>query len=80
MRFHPDVQAKLDQLAAETGRAPGELVEDATAAYLAELGQTHEALNSRYDDLKSGRVQSLDGEAFFEQLRKQEESLLNLSG
>jgi hypothetical protein len=27
-------------------------------------------LNSRYDDLKSGRVKPIDGEAFFESLRR----------
>jgi len=29
--FTPDVQAKLDKLAIDTGRAPGELVEDVIA-------------------------------------------------
>jgi hypothetical protein len=33
-------------------------------------------LNSRYDDLKSGRVKPIDGEAFFEILRQREDELL----
>ncbi len=36
-----------------------------------------EMLDSRYDDIKSGRVKPIDGEAFFESLRLREEELLN---
>jgi len=58
----PDLQARLDRLAAETGRATDELVEDAVFGYLAELVQTREMLNSRYDDLKSGAVKPIPGD------------------
>jgi hypothetical protein len=74
--FTPDVQAKLDKLAIDTGRAPGELVEDVIAGYFDELTQTREMLNNRYDDLKSGRVKPIDGEEFFDSLRRREEDLL----
>ncbi|MGA2741924.1 MAG: hypothetical protein ABSG65_31350 [Bryobacteraceae bacterium] len=74
VQFTPDVQAKLDKLA--TGRAPGQLVEDVIAGYFDKLTQTREMLNSRYDDLKSGRVKPIDGEEFFEGLRRREEDLL----
>jgi len=57
VHFAPELQAKIDQLVLETGRAPDKLVEDAMAAYVSELVETREMLNSRYDDLKSGRVQ-----------------------
>ena len=33
-------------------------------------------LDSRYDDIKSGQVTPIDGEAFFESLRQREASLL----
>jgi hypothetical protein len=56
VHFAPDLQAKIDQLVIETGRAPDKLLEDAMAGYVAELVQTREMLNSRYDDLKSGKV------------------------
>ena len=74
--FTPDVQAKLDKLAIDTGRAPGELVKDVIAGYFDELTQTREMLNSRYDDLKSGRVKPIAGEEFFDGLRRREEDLL----
>jgi len=47
-------------------------LEDALAGYVPELTQTREILDSRYDDLKSGRVKPIDGEAFFETLRQRE--------
>jgi hypothetical protein len=76
VNFTPDLQAKLDKLATETGRPTGELVEDVVAGYFDELAQTREMLDSRYDDLKSGRVKPIDGEAFFESLRRREDDLL----
>jgi hypothetical protein len=68
VHFAPDVQAKIDQLVRETGRTPDKLLEDAMAGYVPELVQTREMLNSRYDDLKSGRVKPIPGdevEAYF---------------
>ena len=62
VHFPPDLQAKIDELVIETGRAPDKLLEDAMAGYVAELVQTREMLNSRYDDLKSGRVKPIPGD------------------
>jgi hypothetical protein len=59
VHFTPDLQAKIDQLVVETGRAPDKLIEDAMAGYVPELAETREMLNSRYDDLKSGRVKPI---------------------
>lgn len=72
---NPDLQAKIDRWVSETGRDPDELVEDAVAGYFAELAQTRDVLDGRYDDLKTGRVKPIDGEGFFEQLRRREDEL-----
>jgi hypothetical protein len=77
VHFAPDLQAKIDQLVIETGRTPDKLLADALAGYVAELAETREMLDSRYDDLKSGKVKPIDGEAFFESLRQRENELLN---
>ena len=77
LNLDTDLQGKLDQLALETGRTADELVVDAIAGYFDELLQTREMLNGRYDDLESGRVKPIDGEAFFESLRQREEELMN---
>jgi hypothetical protein len=59
---NPEIQAKIDRWVTETGRGPDELIEDAVAGYFEELSQTREMLNSRYDDLKSGRVKPISGD------------------
>jgi predicted transcriptional regulator len=59
VQLTPDVEKKLNDLAAESGRGTNELVEDALAGYLDELARTRDMLNSRYDDLKSGRVKPI---------------------
>jgi len=75
VNFTSETEKKLKDLAAQSGRGTDELVEDATAAYVEELLQTREMLNSRYDDLKSGRVKPIDGEEFFERLKRREDEL-----
>lgn len=74
VRFKPNLQAKLDELAAETGRPPDELVEDVVAGYFDELARTRNLFNSRYDDLKSGRVTPIDGEEAFAHLKAKTEA------
>jgi hypothetical protein len=57
MRFsNPDIQAKLEQWATQTGRPAEELVEDVMAGYFDELAEVRQTLDSRYDDVKSGKV------------------------
>jgi hypothetical protein len=52
-----------------------DLVEDAMAAYLREVAEVRNLLDGRYDDVKSGRVATVDGEAFFASLRQLEDEL-----
>jgi hypothetical protein len=59
---NPEIQAKIDRWVTETGRGPDELIEDAVAGYFEELTQTRGTLNTRYDDLKSGRVKPVSGD------------------
>ena len=68
VNFNPETEKKLKDLASQSGRATDDLVEDAMAGYVAELLQAREMLDSRYDDLKSGRVKPISGdevEAYF---------------
>jgi hypothetical protein len=65
VHFAPDLQLRVDQLVLETGRPADKLLEDAMAGYVSELTQTRALLDSRYDDVKSGRVQLIDGEEAF---------------
>lgn len=65
MHVRPEIAKRLSELAAASGRAPEEIVQDALAGYLEEVGSVRETLDRRYDDLKSGRVKPVDGEEVF---------------
>ena len=64
---------KLNDLAASSGRAPNQIVEDALTGYLEDMAAVRETLDNRYDDLKSGRVKPIDGEEAFRRLREKSE-------
>jgi predicted transcriptional regulator len=69
----PETAKKLKDLATTSGRAPEDIVEDALAGYLEEVASVRKTLDSRYDDLKSGRVKPIDGEEAFRTLREKSE-------
>lgn len=70
VQFPPDVERKLNELATQSGRGPAELLQDALAGYFDEVAQTRQMLNSRYDDMKSGRVKPIPGDEVFARLRE----------
>jgi hypothetical protein len=75
VQFEPAVQAKLEQIARESGLDAVQLVQDAVAGYVDELAGTREMLDSRYDDIKSGKVKMIPGEEVFARLRAKSEAL-----
>ena len=77
MHFTPDVEKKLNNLAAQSGSGTDELLQDASAAYFDELVQTRDMLDSRYDELKSGGVKPIDGEEAFARLKAKTEAQRN---
>ena len=54
-----------------------ELVRHLVDGYFDELAQARDMLNSRYDDLKSGRVKPIDGEEAFASLKAKTEAQRN---
>jgi len=74
VHFTPDVQAKLEQMARESGRPSDELVEDAVICYFDELAHAREMLDRRYDNLESGRVKPIDGEEAYRRLLEKTEA------
>ena len=76
VHFKPETESRLAELASKSGRTTDDLVEDALAGYLAEVAEVREMLDGRYDEIKSGRVRPVDGEAFFDNLRQRESDLL----
>ena len=64
----PDLEKQLTDVAAISGRDADDLAQDAIAGYLGELADVRGMLDSRYDDLKSGKVKLIPGdevEAYF---------------
>lgn len=70
VRFTPDLEEKLNELAASTGRATDDLVREVMAGYLHDLARLRSTLDGRYDDLKSGRLDPIDGEEAFVRLQE----------
>jgi predicted transcriptional regulator len=70
IKLTPQTQARLDELARETGRKADDLVEDALFGYFDEVGRLREVLESRYDDLENGRVTAIDGDVAQAHLRE----------
>lgn len=76
VHFKPELEKKLNALATVSGRGTDELVQEAVLGLFDEIAYAQEVLDSRYDDLKSGSVKPIDGEQFFETLRRREDELL----
>ncbi len=74
VQFESELQNKLDEFARQSGRPVGELVQDAVAGYLDELAGTKSMLDSRYDDIKSGKIKLIPGEEVFAKLREKSEA------
>ena len=77
VHFSPELENHLSALSARAGRPGDELVQDVMAGYFQEIAELRQSLDSRYNDIKSGRVAPVDGEAFLGDLRKREEALLH---
>jgi hypothetical protein len=73
VHFRPETESRLQELASKSGRPLGDLIEDAMAGYLQELAQVRELLDGRDDDLKSGRVQPVDGDEALARLQRKSE-------
>jgi predicted DNA-binding protein len=70
VRFTAETEKTIRQLAADSGQATDDIVEDAMVAYIKKLGDLRQTLDSRYDDIKSGKVKLISGdeiEAYFAQ-------------
>jgi hypothetical protein len=72
VRHKPETESCLNELASKNDPTTDDFVEDAMAGYLAEVVEVRAMLDGRYDEIKSGRVKTVDGES----LRLREDELL----
>ena len=70
VHFTVELEKKLNELAAQSGRAADELVQDAVAGMFDELAETREMLDRRYDEIENGKVKLIDGEEAFARLHE----------
>jgi hypothetical protein len=66
----PETAKKLNDLAATSGRAADDIVEDALVGYLEEVASVRKTLEGPYQDLKSGRVAPIEAEETLSKLRE----------
>ena len=66
----PETESLLQELASNSDRPMDDLVEDALVSYLAEVAELRQTLDSRYDEIKNGKIKPIDGAEAFEQLRQ----------
>lgn len=69
VHFPPEIQAKLEQMARETGSPSDELVKNVVTDFFDELAFTRQTLDRRYDEVESGKVKLIPGEEVFARLR-----------
>ncbi len=74
VQFEPALQARLDKIALESGLPAVQLVQDAVAGYMDELNGMRQMLDTRYDEIESGKVKLIDGEEAFAELRRRIDS------
>ena len=68
--FSAEVQEQLERMARESGRTEQELVEDAVRVYFGEMAEVREMLDSRYDEVVNGTVETLSAEEVQEYFRE----------
>ena len=70
VHFTPELEKKLNDLAAQTGRPADELVQDAVVGMFDELAGSREMLDRRYAEIKSGKVKLIPGDEVLARLRE----------
>jgi predicted DNA-binding protein len=74
VHFTPEVEKKLNDLAAQSGMTAAALVQDAVVGMFDELAATHDMLDRRYDEIKSGKVKLIPGDEAFRRLMAKTEA------
>jgi predicted transcriptional regulator len=74
VHFPPEIQAKLEQMARDTGSPSDELVKSVVTDFFDELAFTRQTLDRRYDEVESGKVKLIPGEEVFARLRAKSEA------
>lgn len=74
VHFTAEMEQKLKDLAAQSGRPAPELVKDAVAGLFDALADSRQLLDRRFDEIESGEVKLIPGDNVFAQLRRKSEA------
>jgi predicted DNA-binding protein len=80
VQFSPELEKKLNDIAAQTGEPASKIVEDVIARYVEDVTHTQQTLDRRYDEIKSGKVKLIPGDEVFERLRQKSQALRQQRG
>jgi predicted DNA-binding protein len=73
IQLTPEHEARIKELARQTGRENTEVLGEVIDSYFEELGRINATLDRRYDEIKSGQVEPINGDEVFERLRRKSE-------
>lgn len=79
VQLKPELEARLDQLASETGRSRSDFVEAALEGYLDDVVSLRETLDRRFNEIRSGKVKPIPAEDVFRGLREKSQALRSQS-
>jgi predicted DNA-binding protein len=79
LQLPPKDHARLIELAAKTGREESEIVKEVIGSYLDGVDEVRELLNSRLEDIESGRVKPLTSEQLWKNLELRKKAYLKRS-
>jgi predicted DNA-binding protein len=69
----PEHEARINELARQTGRENADVLGEVIDSYFEELARINATLDRRYDEITSGQVEPIGGEEVFERLRRKSE-------
>jgi predicted DNA-binding protein len=73
IQLTPEHEARIAELARQTGRDNAEVLGEVIDSYFEELTRINATLDRRYDEIKSGEVKPVRGDDVFERLRRKSE-------
>ena len=73
IQLTPEHEARIKELARQTGRDNTEVLGEVIDSYFEELGRINATLDRRYDEIKSAEVKPIRGDEVFERLRGKSE-------
>ena len=73
IQLTPEHEARIKELARQTGRDNNEVLGEVIDSYFEELGRINATLDRRYDEIKSAEVKAINGDEVFERLRGKSE-------